>query len=823
MNKLGDNLAGRWVFRNIGGLLAAMLCCLSIQLASQEFRSSGTVLDNETGRPLAFVNIVANDLNIGTSSDIDGKFSISSDVAITSLRLSYVGYEPKIVAVPGQASNLVIRMQRSSVELQEIVILAGENPAHRIIRNVIENRDKNDPEKLQSFAYTSYDKMIFTVDTLDIPEEIVAPGDSSDIKLREFIKDKDFFLMETVSERKFLAPGRNHEKVLATRISGFKDPVFLFLSSQLQSTSFYKEMIRISDKNYINPISKGSFRKYSFSIEDTTYTASRDTVFIISFRQRENTNFDGLNGVLSINSNGWAIQNVVAEPASNSQGVSVKIQQMYELINGEQWFPVQLNTDIIFSNVRVNSYAPVGRGKSYIRDIVLNPELVKRQFNQVSIEFDPRAGDRDDDFWMSYRGDSLSARDRNTYYYIDSVGKEANLDRRVGTIKALINNRLPISFVDIDLSKLFRYNRFEGVYLGLGLLTNQKFSQIIELGGFWGYGFGDKKAKFGGDVSFNLDRYRDVKLKLGYYDFATETGGVGFSDDRESTLNPASFRNFFINRMDNTIRMKASLSFRALRYATFTIGLTHDQKIPANNYIFGPHDSGQGEIGSTNDFRFTMINAGFRLAVNEKFLQMPDTKISLGTKWPVIRVNYIRGVNDFLEGAYSFNKVDVRVESKKYFKYVGRSELILRGGFVDRPIPYTDLYNGRGAYREISLYAPEAFVTMPADEFLADRYLFAFYTHNFGKLLLSTGKFSPEIAVAANFGIGDLDEPELHQNIDFKVMNQVYCESGLILNNLLKLPGLYSVGAGVFYRFGYFHHPELNQNFTYRLVLSLNF
>lgn len=813
----GNILTGRWLYRNIGPLFAAILLLLVNSIDAQEFRCSGTVLDAETSRPLAFVNIITNDRNIGTSSDIDGKFTISSGETINSLKLSYVGYEPMIVEISGKPTNLVIRMQRSSVELQEIVILAGENPAHRIIRNVIENRDKNDPEKLQSFAYTSYDKMIFTVDTLEIPEEVITPGDSSDIRLKEFIKDKDFFLMETVSERKFLAPGRNHEKVLATRISGFKDPVFLFLSSQLQSTSFYKEMIRISDKNYINPISKGSFRKYSFSIEDTTYTTSLDTVFIISFRQRENTNFDGLNGVLSINSNGWAIQNVVAEPASSSQGISVKIQQMYELIDSVRWFPVQLNTDIIFSNVKVNTYAPVGRGKSYIRDIVLNPELVKRQFNQVSIEFDPRAGDRDEDFWMTYRGDSLSARDSNTYYFIDSVGKEANLDRRVGTLKALMNNRLPIGLVDLDLSKLFRYNRFEGVYLGLGLLTNQKFSQIIALGGFWGYGFGDKNAKFGGDATFNLDRYRDVKLKLGYYDFATETSGVSFFDDRESTLNPATFRNFFVDRMDYTTRMKASLSFRALRYATFNIGLTRDQKTPANNYSFGSPENGQ------NDFTFAMINAGFRLAIREKFLQMPDTRISLGTKWPVIWLNYTRGINNFMDGGFSFNKLDVRVESKKYFKYVGRSELILRGGIVDRPVPYTDLYNGRGAYREISLYAPEAFVTMPVNEFLADRYLFAFYTHYFGKLLFSAGKFSPEIAIAANFGIGDLEKPELHQNIDFEVMNQVYCESGLMLNNLLKLPGLYSLGAGVFYRYGYFRYPVLSENFTYRLVMSLNF
>ncbi len=96
------------------------------------------------------------------------------------------------------------------------------------------------------------------------------------------------------------------------------------------------------------------------------------------------------------------------------------------------------------------------------------------------------------------------------------------------TLKALIDNRLPVGFMDINLSKLIHYNQHEGLYLGLGLLTNQKFSETITIGGFWGYGLHDKRAKYGGDVTLLLNRYKDTKLKIGYYDFATETGGTTF-------------------------------------------------------------------------------------------------------------------------------------------------------------------------------------------------------------------------------------------------------------------------------------------------------
>lgn len=797
----------------------------SFETNAQTHSCNGTVFDADTRRPLAFVNIVINDQNIGTATDIDGRFYISSAEPIMQLRLSYVGYEPKIIPVEDHCDDLTITLRPSSVELQEVVIVAGENPAHRIIRNVIENRERNDHENLQSFSYTSYDRMIFTVDTLDLPTDELTPPDSGEIRLREFLKEKDFFLMETVSERKFMSPDRNHERVLATRISGFRDPVFLFLSSQLQSTSFYKELIRISGNTYINPISRGSLRRYSFIIQDTTYTARHDTVFIISFRPRPNTNFDGLKGVLSINSNGWAIQNVIAEPAEERRedGVSIRIQQMYELIDDEHWFPVQLNTDIIFNNVRVNNTVPVGQGKSYIRDIVLNPELVRRQFNQISIEMDPMAGERDDEFWYEYRGRELTDREKATYHFIDSIGQEANLDRIASTIRSLFNSRLPWGKIDIDLSKILNYNEYEGLYLGLGLLTNRKFSETVELSGFWGYGFRDKSAKYGGNIGITLDRFREINLRLGYYDHVTETGGVHFFDDKQNVFNPSTFRNLFIERMDKSQRIEAGISFRALRYATLNFGLSKENKQPTDDYKFDAIGGNQNEPLLTDDFNFTEVSAGFRFAYKERFLQMPATRVSLGTDYPVIWFNYTRGMENFLDGAYNYNKFDLRIESKLYLKYLGESTLNVHAGYVDSPIPVSNLYNGKAAYRTFAIYARDAFLTQRMNEFISDRYIFAFYTHNFGRLLFRSEKFSPEFAVATNVGIGDLSNPERHHNSDFTAMNQLYCESGLMINRLINFPGFYTLGAGVFYRYGYYHLPRMSDNFTYRITVLFKF
>ena len=125
---------------------------------------SGKVTDSKTREPLAFVNIVINNSQYGGTTDIDGKFRLRSSRPVQKLQLSYVGYLPLSYPIGNRTENLSIQLTRTEIELTEVDILPGINPAHRIIRNAIENRDLNDPEKLGSFSYTSYDKTIFTAE-----------------------------------------------------------------------------------------------------------------------------------------------------------------------------------------------------------------------------------------------------------------------------------------------------------------------------------------------------------------------------------------------------------------------------------------------------------------------------------------------------------------------------------------------------------------------------------------------------------------------------------------------------------------------------------
>ena len=140
--------------------------------ASQYINISGKVIDNITGDPLAFVNIVYTKKGTGTVSSIDGNFEIITAQKPEILRFSYVGYNSKVVNTDSirTYSRLIIELEPKSYDIDEVKIFPGKNPANRIITLASKNRLTNHPEKINSFSYIAYDKMIFTLEEDSLSE-----------------------------------------------------------------------------------------------------------------------------------------------------------------------------------------------------------------------------------------------------------------------------------------------------------------------------------------------------------------------------------------------------------------------------------------------------------------------------------------------------------------------------------------------------------------------------------------------------------------------------------------------------------------------------
>ena len=120
---------------------------LSIHLAAQVTRVRGVISDKKTTEPLAFVNLMYNGTSIGTHSDINGNFDLSVHKSIDTLLISYLGYMPqKIKIQPNKTNDLRIQLESAETMLKVVEIKPGENPAHRIMREVVRNKERNNPD-----------------------------------------------------------------------------------------------------------------------------------------------------------------------------------------------------------------------------------------------------------------------------------------------------------------------------------------------------------------------------------------------------------------------------------------------------------------------------------------------------------------------------------------------------------------------------------------------------------------------------------------------------------------------------------------------------
>jgi hypothetical protein len=234
----------------------------------------GKVIDINTNESLVFANLSFNyDSNLLTTTDINGEFKFESVSKITHLRCSYVGFDTlEIVVNETTKLPLQIKLIPNNNALNEIIITKNENPALRIIRKSIENKERNNPENIPTFQYDCYNKLVV------------------DLKKDNFIKKRNdtvnksthgnhLFLMESVTKRKYIAPDVSEEVVVASRVSGLKNPAFASLATDIQPFAFYQDNIKLLDVYYLNPISNGSLKKYKFRLEETILK-DKDTVFV---------------------------------------------------------------------------------------------------------------------------------------------------------------------------------------------------------------------------------------------------------------------------------------------------------------------------------------------------------------------------------------------------------------------------------------------------------------------------------------------------------------------------------------------------------------
>jgi len=813
-------------------LLFLLLYFFNTKITAQTYKIEGIVIDSVTNQPLPFVNIIYNKNKEGFISNIDGGFDIENAEKVDFLQFSYLGYENKFLGkkILERNKKLVVKLKPKVFDIDEITVFAKENPAHRIIKKVVENSNLNKPENLEFYSYTAYNKSVFTFNLDEALQEAEEKKqnidsillDSSYIKARKIIDSLYFFMMESISERKFKKPDKLNEKIIASKVSGLKNTSFFMLATQIQSLSFYDEMITIANSRYVNPISKGSTNRYFFNIEDTTFTERGDSIFIISYKPKRGKNFEGLEGVLSINTFNYAIQNVIAKPIDNEGFISAEIHQKYELIDNKYWFPSELNTKMILLNLVAQAGSlPLKMNwlsKSYIYNIKINEEIDKKEFSLAQLEIDKNANNKDSIFWNANRHQLLDKKENNTYHLIDSIGKNENLDLKVKLMQNLGKGYFPISVIDLNLSQLISTNPFEKFRLGVGFKTNDKISSHFSLAFYSAYGFGDKEWKYGSELNLKLYKKRDLNLAFSYKNDLIESGGYSFAEKLNQNSTEV-YRKYLIKDMTYEQNYTIKLHFLATKKLQINLSA---QKLKntiskENTYLFSPTS-----LSSIPNYSFAETNLQLRYAPKEQKAYIDNEYVALENYTsPIFLVNVIKSY-PLYGGNFDYFKTEAKLNLSFLTKALGKTNLQFTTAKIWGDAPYFKLYNGHESYSNFSIEAANSFTTMRMGEFLSSEFFTVYFRQDFGSLLLKTSKFKPKIVLVNNFTIGKLSNANFHSNISFKTLEKGYFESGIIANNLIQQFKIIGYGFGVFYRYGYYKFEKTRDNFAFRFSITFD-
>ncbi|PWD97528.1 DUF5686 and carboxypeptidase-like regulatory domain-containing protein [Marinilabilia rubra] len=786
-------------------LWAVFLMVTGLSQALGQFH--GTILDEETQEPIPFANIVFGDAQNGTISDLNGTFTIPESTA-DSLTISCVGYHSKSFLVNNANTSGLFHLSPKTIELQTVNVFPGVNPALEIMNKVVDHCPANNPDLCTNYSCILYHKMSFS---LEVPDS-AAPEDSLARKFMDFSKNNHLLLMESVSEKKHMMPDKNNERIISGRVSGLKDPDLAVLPSQIQPFGFYSRYIGLMDIQHLNPVSKAGLKHYFFILEDTIIE-NRDTLFYITFQPRKSSNIKPLSGSFHIHKKTYGIKNIRARSNLPSAPFEVEINQSYELIDEKQWFPAQLESKLVIHSMGNSNSLPypmVGRAKSMVTAVNLEPDLKKRDFSAFVLEDHMRADTND---IKIRRYEPLTAKDSSTYYLLDSIGRANNLDNLVKLQKELIRGYLPAGPLLIDLKHLIGYNSFEGLKLGMGIWTGRELTGDFSVGGFFSHSFEAETNNYGGGIKWKPEAHSQTGISFSYSHALQPTGDFLFHQGNMMSVEDL-LRTMAVATMDKQDRYYGSVEARFWGPLSGKLFFSQSDIEPVRLYNFIP--DAEAPVAP-----FSNIEYGLKLrwAYKEKLSKTAFGVFPKSNTGPRLWFNIIAGLQESNGQSEYYTKLEAQVEKSFRTGPAAQTTLRFAGATIDGWNTPTNLYSFFGTFAPFSVEIPYMFATMGPNEFAADRFIVAFLNH---KILLrqnKPGNFKPEINFVTRAGWGDIAAD--HQ-LSMKTFNQGFFESGILFDNLFKVLFI-KYGLGVHYRYGPYQNADGIDNWSFRVALDFAF
>jgi len=817
-----------------------LLLLLSSTIFGQT-KIKGQVIDFDTTIPIAFAKITYEKTTV--FADWEGKFSIEISDFKKPMYVRYKGYYEKPAYATNDVSLFIVKLT------QDINKIKNEyyslNKVNHIIKKVIENKENTQPEKaLNSYEYKNYEFIQVTANPDSISGEIekkykrnifgkrIIKLDSTNYKFKKLVENSHIYQTEKVNLIQH-QNGTNKETVLASRMAGFKQPLYEFLGLKLISYSVYENPFEILEIPLQNPISNYGRKLYTYHLLDSTEIQNRK-VYRIYFEPKK-LRANRLRGILYVDAQNFS----VAKAYYRIYGiVNVNATYTFNYLKKENiWFPEKRK--IVLSKGSNSEDLTILGGTMKFRssleqdldnnasdrtvlilestpfDIKIN-EPLKLKNDGIKIYVPENSLYKSEKYWSSIAKDTVDIRKMKTYISLDSLSQSSNIERKIFLGKKIINGYLPISYVDLDLRSIIKYNNFEGFRLGIGAVTNDKVSEDYKVAFYGAYGFKDETFKYGITPSYLLNKEDETWVSVSYIDDVSEIGQTTFATDsrrfRIYDPRPFNISTFYSNKSAS-----AFIESKILPKTSTYFSFSRNEITPLFDYSF--INKGQ----SFTNYNVSSMQFAIQWNPFSSYMQTPLGKIEIEKRHPKFSLQITQTIPEILGNDFDFTKVDFKTFYEIPYLSGQKSSLLFQAGVAFGDIPLTQLYaiapnnlNKDAILRRITFAGKNSFETMYYNEFFSDKYISLQLKHTFNKINIGY-KLNPEFTVVTRMAFGTIDNPENHVGLPFNSLEKGFFESGVECNKLFK-----GFGLVAFYRYGNYQLANFDDNIAIKISFSLD-
>jgi len=705
-------------------LLIFVLCICTV-LTSNAATLYGIVTSTE-GESLGFTNVYVKGTTIGTSTNLEGAYSIKLDQGSYTIVFQHIGFRPKEATVTIDSDNKEynVVLEPQNLTLSTFTINAdAKDPAYAIIKKAIDKR-KFHLTQVDHYNCDVYIKGLQKIKNAPkkiLGQDLIIPGlDSSGSGI--------VYLSESISRLYYKKPREYKEVVTSSLVSG-EDQGFSWNRASDLVVNFYESRLDLglNDRGLVSPIAPDALLFYRYQLAGT-YIENGITINKIKVIPRRKSD-PVVNGYIHIQDDSWRINTTDFYLTKGPQIEiidSLNIRQQYFPVRENVWLLQSQRFDFYLTFFKIgvegnftgnySNYQVAGSDNAKI-------ETPFKRNEKVIVE--KNANKKDSMFWIEARPVELTTEELSDYIIKDSIREVINSKPYKDSIQNIRNKLKPLdilvagySYGDYEKKRAFSvsplienlsYNTVDGVKAGLSL-QYYKYDDSIKMSRLYiaprlHYGFNNNQLYPG--FSFLLFPER---VKYTMYAFSIGRNSRQINNERpiNRIINSAYTLLLHENYMKLYDGKYISATFRRMIFNGFRLQATvkYEDRNPLFNTTdysffdwdktFSPNNPvGQPAIENHQHFG---ISLSARIAFKQYYETFDNSRYTYPSEYPIIDVTYKKAIPGVFNSEANYDFLQVEVHDDFKIGLMGESKCKVGvGSFLNKEnVSLIDYYHFRG-------------------------------------------------------------------------------------------------------------------------------